>query len=125
MTGPAAPGTPLVAPEPTGAAPGRAARWHPAWLWRAVALGDRPWVAAAIALVVYGAFAIWHGDPHGLSPFPYYQWLADAFLHGQTSLRLPPRTRTTSASSAAGSTSTGGPSRRSSSPRRSRSSGCG
>src|SRR5262249_50490329 len=43
-----------------------------------------------VALVVYAAFAFWHGDPHGRSPFPYYGYLADAFLHGQTSLRLPP-----------------------------------
>jgi hypothetical protein len=58
--------------------------------WRLLALADRPLLAAAVALVVYAAFALWHGDPHGRSPFPYYGYLADAFLHGQTSLRLPP-----------------------------------
>ena len=58
--------------------------------WRLLALADRPLLAAAVALVVYAAFAFWHGDPHGRSPFPYYGYLADAFLHGQTSLRLPP-----------------------------------
>ena len=58
--------------------------------WRVLALADRPLLAAAVALVVYAAFALWHGDPHGRSPFPYYGYLADAFLHGQTSLRLPP-----------------------------------
>jgi hypothetical protein len=48
--------------------------------------------AAAVALVVYAAFALWHGDPGGVSPFPYYSYLADAFLHGQMDLRLPPPT---------------------------------
>ena len=58
--------------------------------WRAVALMERPRVAATAALVVYAAFALWHGRPGGVSPFPYYAYLADAFLHGQTSLRLGP-----------------------------------
>ncbi len=64
--------------------------WRPVALWKAIALADRPWIAAAAALVVYAAFALWHGDPRGVSPFPYYGYLADAFLHAQTSLRLRP-----------------------------------
>jgi len=66
------------------------AGWRQAALWRAIALAERPWVAAVAALGVYAAFALWHGDPRGVSPFPYYGYLADAFLHGQASLRLPP-----------------------------------
>lgn len=58
--------------------------------WTALAQMDRPLLAGGVALLVYAAFALWHGDPHGVSPFPYYQYLADAFLHGQTSLRLSP-----------------------------------
>ena len=55
-----------------------------------LALGDRPLLAGLAALAVYATFAAWHGRAHGLSPFPYYGYLADAFLHGQTHLRLPP-----------------------------------
>ncbi|HEY1907267.1 MAG TPA: hypothetical protein VGG91_14570 [Myxococcaceae bacterium] len=70
----------------------RSAAWRPPWLWHTVGRFDRPGVAGAVALVVYAAFALWHGDPGGVSPFPYYSYLADAFLHGQTNLRLSPPT---------------------------------
>lgn len=80
-------------PGETAASAGpRSAAWRPEWLWRTVARFDSPVLAAAVALIVYAAFALWHGAPGGVSPFPYYSYLADAFLHGQTSLRLPPPT---------------------------------
>ncbi len=86
---PAARGT--LVPETSAGATAAlsSARWH-GRPWAVLALADRPLVAAGAALVVYAAFALWHGDPGGVSPFPYYQYLADAFLHGQTSLRLTP-----------------------------------
>jgi hypothetical protein len=82
--------SPAASPAP-GEPPPAARRGALAgWSWRLLALADRPLVAAGVALVVYAAFALWHGDPHGRSPFPYYGYLADAFLHGQTNLRLQP-----------------------------------
>jgi len=51
---------------------------------------EHPFWAALVALVVYTFFAIWHGSVWVASPFPYYNYLADAFLHGQLSLRLTP-----------------------------------
>ena len=57
---------------------------------------ERPWVAGGLALLVYLAFAWGHTFGHGqgrwLSPFPYFNDLADAFLHGQTYLRQAPST---------------------------------
>jgi hypothetical protein len=49
-----------------------------------------PWVIGLLALVVY-VLAAYHQSPYGdPSIFPYFNYLADAFLHGQLNLRLIP-----------------------------------
>jgi hypothetical protein len=53
-------------------------------------LWERPAWSGVFALLVYGVFASANGSPWALSPFPYYNALADAFLHGQLHLRLLP-----------------------------------
>jgi hypothetical protein len=57
---------------------------------RALVACDRPWVFAGLALGVYVAIAARHEGGLRPSPFPFFTYLADAFLHGQTSLRLEP-----------------------------------
>src|SRR5439155_19169876 len=60
---------------------------------RPLRLVANPPAAAALAALVYCAFAIAHSHGFHLSPFPYFNWLADGFLHGQLSLRgTPPQT---------------------------------
>jgi hypothetical protein len=60
---------------------------------RSLVACDRPWVFAGLALAVYVAIAARHAGGLRPSPFPYFTYLADALLHGQTSLRLvPPET---------------------------------
>ena len=56
------------------------------------AIFDRPLWAAAIALVVYTIFPLWHGSLWTASEFAYFNYLADALLHGQLALRLMPPT---------------------------------
>ncbi len=51
---------------------------------------DSPWVATLFGLLVYGLFSAHHQGGFAASSVPYFQYLADAFLHGQTHLRLPP-----------------------------------
>lgn len=46
--------------------------------------------SAALAGAVYLAICLWHQFPPGASNYPYYNYLADAFLHGQLHLRLLP-----------------------------------
>lgn len=63
------------------------------WLHSLAALFERPLWAAVVALVVYSVFSIWHGSPWAPSEFAFYNYLADALLHGQLGLRiLPPTT---------------------------------
>jgi hypothetical protein len=45
-----------------------------------------------LAGVIYALAALKHGSLFGISEFPYYAYLADAFLHGQLALRLTPPT---------------------------------
>jgi hypothetical protein len=61
-----------------------------AWLRRALAIWERPLPSILLALAVYAVFARVHGDIGGTSPYPYYNYLADALLHDQLSLRLLP-----------------------------------
>ena len=65
----------------------------PDW-WRSLLALERPAVAGLLALGVYLAFALGYSLAHApgqwLSPFPYFNLLADAFLHGQTALRVAP-----------------------------------
>jgi hypothetical protein len=51
---------------------------------------QQPRYAVLIAFCVYGLFAIRGGMFQGPSESNYYPYLADAFLHGQLSLRLVP-----------------------------------
>jgi hypothetical protein len=51
---------------------------------------EHPPVVGLVALLVYTLFALRHGPIWYASPFAYYNYLADALLHGQLSLRLIP-----------------------------------
>lgn len=53
-------------------------------------LFEQPLWAALAALAVYASFAIMRGDWWVASPAGYYNYLADAFLHGQLHLRIIP-----------------------------------
>ena len=56
---------------------------------------EQPVWSALLALVAYALVAMHHGALLGSSSFPFYNYLADAFLHGQLALRLlPPNTMT-------------------------------
>lgn len=56
-------------------------------------LWESPFWAAYFAFAAYAIFAIKHGSLFGFTLSPYYNYLADAFLHGQLNLRLlPPST---------------------------------
>lgn len=50
----------------------------------------RPLTAGLFALVLYGTMAAARSDLFRPSVAPYYNYLADAFLHGQLALRLTP-----------------------------------
>lgn len=62
--------------------------------WHALVALERPLVAGAVAFGVYLLLATVHAYVHEqgrwVSPFPYFNHLADAFLHGQTHLRILP-----------------------------------
>lgn len=53
---------------------------------------ERPWSAAFFALILYGLLATARGGVLAASVVPYYNYLADAFLHGQLNFRLIPPT---------------------------------
>lgn len=65
---------------------GSARNWLP-WLIRP---WDHPLWSAGLAMIVYAAIAIRHGAPLAVSNYGYFNYLADAFLHGQLSLRERP-----------------------------------
>lgn len=54
------------------------------WVW------ENPVSSSLLALVIYAAVASLHGSIFGLSEHPYYNYLADAYLHGQLALRVIP-----------------------------------
>lgn len=56
----------------------------------AATLFESPWRSAVIAGVYYLALSILSGRAFSVTPNAYYNYLADAFLHGQYSLRLIP-----------------------------------
>lgn len=63
-------------------------------LRRSMLIWDQPISAAILAGAIYLMFALTVGTPWRISTYPYYNYLADAFLHGQLNLRLiPPLTR--------------------------------
>jgi hypothetical protein len=80
-----------LAPRPTPAARGvvRAAR-VPARFVRWLELAERPALAALLALAVYLLLAWRQGSLLRRSTFAYFNYLADAFVHGQLHLRLVP-----------------------------------
>jgi hypothetical protein len=57
---------------------------------RAILLWESPISSGLLALGVYFLFALGHGSSFHASPHAYYNYLADAFLHGQLNLRLIP-----------------------------------
>lgn len=61
---------------------------------RSLQLWEQPISAAILGGAIYLIFALTAGAPWRISTYPYYNYLADAFLHGQLNLRLiPPLTR--------------------------------
>ena len=51
---------------------------------------ESPWWAGGMALLVYALVALRLGSPGWETPYNYFAYLADAFLHGQLNLRLVP-----------------------------------
>lgn len=67
---------------------------NPSFVYRlasaAINLGENPWGAFLIALLVYMTISAYFGNLFKQSMYPYYNYLADAFLHNQTWLRVLP-----------------------------------
>lgn len=61
-------------------------------LARFVVLSAAPLPAFLFTFVIYFALASLQGSPFRVSPFAYFNYLADSFLHGQLYLRLLPKT---------------------------------
>jgi hypothetical protein len=57
-----------------------------------ITLWESPWSAALQAGLIYMAISAFIGSLFTQTPFAYYNYLADAFLHGQTWLRVLPPT---------------------------------
>jgi hypothetical protein len=55
-----------------------------------IKMWERPLAAAILALEIYAAYAVLFGPISPSTTAPYYNYLADAFLHGQLHLRLIP-----------------------------------
>src|ERR1051325_6712994 len=60
------------------------------WAYQSLLLWESPGWSSSLALIIYTGLAFRHGAPWGVSLVPYYNYLADAFLHGQLHLRLLP-----------------------------------
>jgi hypothetical protein len=60
------------------------------WIQRLALLWEHPVWSALQALLIYGIFAGVHGTLWSVSQNGYYNYLADAFLHGQLHLRIIP-----------------------------------
>ncbi len=58
-------------------------------LLRILEVWEHPLWSGLLALVVYGLITVAFGSFNRVSPFPYYTWLADAFLHGRLDLVRP------------------------------------
>lgn len=56
---------------------------------RIVLLWERPLTAAFLAFLIYFGNACYLGTPYGVSKACYFNFLADAFLHGQLHLQYP------------------------------------
>src|SRR6266511_1448089 len=57
---------------------------------RALLLWESPLSSGVLAFAIYFLFALGHGSSFHASPLAYYNYLADAFVHGQLNLRLLP-----------------------------------
>lgn len=64
--------------------------WWQAGVTRALLLWEHPGGAAILAMVVYALLASRRGSLLRVTEYPYFNYLADAFLHGQLHLRLRP-----------------------------------
>jgi hypothetical protein len=63
------------------------------WLQARIYAWEQPLSSALFATIIYTAFALPYGSLWQTSGMPYFNHLADAFLHGQLHLRvLPPST---------------------------------
>src|SRR5687768_4979442 len=59
------------------------------WLRRLVALWEQPVWSTLLALAVYSMLGARRPSPWSVTSYAYYNYLADAFLHGQLHLRVP------------------------------------
>ena len=57
---------------------------------RFLLIWERPMAGFLVALVIYSIFSLSKGPLWRSSEFPYFNYLADAFLHGQLNLRTVP-----------------------------------
>ncbi len=64
--------------------------WWRTGLTRLLLLWEHPTWAALLAMLAYGLIAARRGSVVRLTKYPYFNYLADAFLHGQLYLRLRP-----------------------------------
>ncbi|HEY0601907.1 MAG TPA: hypothetical protein VGD58_03300 [Herpetosiphonaceae bacterium] len=60
------------------------------WLQRQLLIWERPVWSALLAIVVYALIAADHGSLWQPSKYAYFNYLADAFLHGRLDLRVTP-----------------------------------
>lgn len=60
------------------------------WLQRLLLLWERPVWSALLAVIVYALIAADHGSLWLPSKYAYFNYLADALLHGQLGLRITP-----------------------------------
>lgn len=60
------------------------------WLQRQLLIWERPVWSALLAIIVYTLIAADHGSLQQPSQYAYFNYLADALLHGQLSLRITP-----------------------------------
>jgi len=67
-------------------------RMQPSLWWRVLAIWEYPLWSALLALVVYTLFAARHASLWHASFYAYFNYLADAFNHGQLYLRDLPAT---------------------------------
>jgi hypothetical protein len=60
------------------------------WLHHAALIWENPLTAMLLALIAYAFITVLTGPLFAHSTFAYYNYLADAFLHGQLNLRVTP-----------------------------------
>lgn len=51
---------------------------------------DVPYVALIISFCIYFLLSFFHGKPWVVSDAPYFNYLADSFLHAQLNFRIMP-----------------------------------